>query len=201
LQHSWYFRIWILLWIVCAIVGFICFIILSVYSASETEHKELSFWTEKAITLNFPRFHFRTIGNEKILGVVCAHNNNYLNTSECAPWNGVVPPISNCVAANGESFFATNSPTSNPELDPRIICLLFTNGTNDNNTLLAWETEGANVINFGGNSAASMWIAPNNDAWIQLNKFLYHQKIICHNGMEKKPYVSIFHVTKELLHG
>jgi hypothetical protein len=40
---------------------------------------------------------------------------------------------------------------------------------------MGFEVEGENVATFGGNSYATVWFAPNSNAWIMLEKALFNQ--------------------------
>jgi len=169
LQTSWYFRIWLLMWIVCAIVTFACLIILGSRSNKGNEHQDIQIWRENATTLNFPQFHIRVGGSESfvILSYQCSYMGTPLQTMACAGQQ----PSNQCFAVNSSGIAVANN-ISSPQEESRIECSIFTTNTSGS-TLLAFEIEGANVASYGGNSYASVWFSANDRTWVMLEKAFY----------------------------
>jgi len=173
-KHSWYFRVWGLLWIVCAVVVFAAFIILSKQSAQTFKEKDVQFWVENATQIYFPRFHFRTQGgNETIANLNCMWNSQVLAPKEC-PNTQFNTNMSFCQTIYGDSVYGNISNGGNYSLN-RIYCnLTTTNNTMGwgNNTMITWEIETEDTtVQF--NPFNPLFIAPNSFAWIMLEKSVY----------------------------
>jgi len=172
ITHSWYFRIWGALWVFCAIVVFAALIVLSMRSSSAANEQDIRFWITTENQIYFPRFHLRMTGNETILQSNCwLRSGAAVGTTTCQPWNGHVFPPNSCLAVNSDSIAAVNNPNTGLQFDDneRVYCNISTTGNSSGNTLIAWEIEG-NETQIGSNSYASIWIAPNNAAWVMLEK-------------------------------
>jgi len=181
LRNSWWFRHWALLWLVGFILTLVALGVLGKKAEVAGSDLDYHVWFENATQLYFPRFHFRIPGDGfgiTFTGKKCMHNGLSLSTVPCEEWEGQVPSLSTCFALPVENIYATNEWNA-PETDPRIDCFLNTTG-NPNNTedaLIALELEGPNHAD-GGNSYASVWIAPNDRAWVLLfnSKLTYHKR-------------------------
>jgi len=170
--HSWYFRIWGSLWVVCAIVVFAALIVLASRSNQAAQEQDVRFWITTANQIYFPRFHFRMTGNETILQNNCwLRSGAAVGTTPCQPWHGHVFPANACFAVDGDIVSAVNNNNAQRSFDDneRIYCNITTTGNSSGNTLIAWEIEG-NETQVGSNSYASIWIAPNNMAWVMLEQ-------------------------------
>jgi hypothetical protein len=171
LKYSWWFRIWALLFLIGGIFTFVALIVLGAKSAKSGQEDDFHLWLENATMLSFPRFHFR-IGGDSVgvtfnAGQSCTHNGVQLQFSSCQAWQGVVPPATTCFAVNSDTVYANNVANAAPN-DNRIICQFNTTGfVTEEDLLVAWELEGANYAD-GGNAYASVWIAPNDNAWVML---------------------------------
>jgi len=166
--HSWYFRIWGSLWVICAIVVFAALIVLANRSNTAAQEQDLRMWIESATQIYFPNFHFRTTGNETIVSSACFFMNGPNIPTVPCQWHG---PTSRCFTVVGESIASVYDPNvHSTAVDyQRIYCNITTTGNSSGNTLIAWEIEG-NETQVGPNSYASIWIAPNNLAWVMLEK-------------------------------
>jgi len=168
--HSWYFRFWAISWLVFALVVFSALIILSKSSEAAAKQHDVVVWVENATAIQFPRIHFRFDhrGNETFQTYDCYANGVYLDPYPCMSWRGFEPPMNTCVAFNSEILTALNDWTRD---DVRIQCEIGSNGAGyQGNMMMAFELEGQNIFSFGGNMYASIWIAPNNQAWVLLEK-------------------------------
>jgi len=168
--HSWYFRIWGSLWVVCAIVVFAALIVLANQSNTAANEEDLRFWIESATQISYPNFHFRANGNETFVNINCyMMNGPSIQIGACESWRNA--PLNKCFSINGETIAASYDPNvHNNQIDTqRIYCNMNTTGNSSGNTLIAWEIEG-NETQIGPNSYASIWIAPNNMAWVMIEK-------------------------------
>jgi len=171
LKHSWYFRAWALLWIVCAVVVFAAFIILSKQSAQTFKEKDVQFWVENASTIYYPRFHFRTFGNETITNLNCMWNSVVLAPKECP--NTFFPTnMSYCQSIYADSVYSQNNMSLNYTVN-RIYCNMTTNGYSmQNNSMIMWEIETEDTTpQF--NPFNPLWISPNPFAWVMLEKSVF----------------------------
>jgi len=171
IRVSRYFDIWLAFWAVCAIVGFACLIILAQQAQTDLTEKDVRVWIENATTINFPQFHIRFGGgeNETIVSQMCWHMGSQMQIMSCVQ-EGVVQPGDTCFSVNS-SYTVADQTIDGSE---RIQCFI-ESWITPGDTLMAFEFEGANVAAFGGNSYASIWFAPNSNAWIMLEKALYNQ--------------------------
>jgi len=172
--HSWYFRFWAFSWLVLSLVVFSALIILSKSSEQAAQQKDVVFWVENTTSIQFPKFHFRLDhrGNETFINYQCTAgpNNVPLNPVPCMGWKGFEPPMNICLAFDSDSVIAYNDWTRE---DQRINCQLHTQGVGpDGNMMAAFELEGEFVFSSGGNAYASVWMAPNDMAWILLENAL-----------------------------
>jgi len=170
IAHSWYFRFWALSWLVFALVVFSALIILSKSSETAEKQKDVVVWVENATAIQFPRFHLRLDhrGNETFVNYQCMAEGLLLNPIPCSDWRGFQPSTNTCIAFDSDSVTAYNDWTRD---DARIYCEVQTTGTGPNgNMMMAYELEGQNVFSIGGNMYAAVWIAPNDMAWVMLEK-------------------------------
>jgi hypothetical protein len=172
IKHSWYFRLWAALWIFCAVFVFAVLIVLGNTSTQALDAPTFKYWTENVTTMEFPRFHLRLSNpNDSIIGLTeCYHYETTLQTEPCAIWNNEVPDLTRCQAIASNNVVAKHIRGDD---DARTIyCYLNVNVSNpaSDNQLIAFELEGSNIATYGANSYASIWIAPNNNAWVLLNK-------------------------------
>lgn len=170
IAHSWYFRLWGLLWVLFALVVFSGLIILGKASNTAAKDRDVVTWMENATSIQFPRIHFRTDhrGNETFEYYSCNCEGQILTAMPCAAWKGVVPPMEQCVAFDTDSYYAVNDHTRD---DARVYCELITSGYGpDGNMMMAMELEGEYVFSWGGNRYSGTWFAPNDMTWIMLEK-------------------------------
>lgn len=172
IKSSWYFRFWLLLWIPCMLVAFICLIILGNISRQNQNHEDTKIWWQNVSYVDYPQFHFRLPENEgSIAFVECLYDGNVnVKTQLCQPWHGVVPDISQCIAVASASYGVSNSWKDSPWQET-IHCNVTAVSPKNVSLLMAWEIEDPNVnIDVGGNAAAAVWVAPTTNAHIQLFK-------------------------------
>jgi len=172
IKSSWYFRFWLVLWIPCFLLAFICLIILGNISRKNQHHEDTKVWWENTSYINYPQFHFRLPENEgSIAGINCVYDQNQqLHTQLCEPWHGQVPDISQCIAVASASYGVGNSFKDSPWQET-IQCNVTAISPKNVSLLMAWEIEDPQTnIDVGGNAAAAIWVAPTTNAQIQLFK-------------------------------
>jgi len=177
LRESWYFRVWAFVWLLLALVVFSGLIILSQESNRAKQENDIVLWVQNETQINFPRFHVRLDhrGNEVFQPgyPICTFGNQTINTAQCQPWFGFQPPQNQCVALETDKITAFNDWKRG---DQRIQCEAITDGEGYNgNMMMAFEFEGQHVYSFGALAYASTWFAPNDMAWILLQKNMLQQ--------------------------
>jgi len=179
LRSSWYFRVWALLWVICLIMGFVALGILGQKSEASMKYPTMNTWIENATSLTFPRFHIRTQGSETIKRLECSRNNVVIQNLACDLPQGVplgsVAASNNCIAVHSDTIEVTNNPNS-PLGDVMIYCSLTTEGSNPG-SLVVWGLEGQNVGPFGPNAFSGIYIGPNNNSWVVLEKRTVHESV------------------------
>jgi len=169
---SWYFRIWALFWLVAVLVAFSAMIILSKQAEQSKVDKDIEVWIENASQIQFPRYHFRLDhrGVEVFSNVQCVFGTEILANHACESFHGYMPPQNQCMAVWADSLTAYND--WNRETT-RIQCTIETLGAGpQGNLIMAFDLEGQHVFGFSGGAFESTWFAPNDNAWIMLEKNL-----------------------------
>jgi len=172
IKNSWYFRFWLLFWIPCGLMAFVALIILGNISRQNQHHEDTKIWWENASEVYYPRFHFRLPENEgSIAGVNCVYDGTQtLSHSTCQSWRGLNMDISQCVALDSQGFGVQNSMKDSPWQET-IQCNVTAVSPTNTSLLLAWEIEDYSTnADVGGNSYASIWIAPTTNAHVGLSK-------------------------------
>jgi len=168
LRFSWYFRLWFGLWIVCAIVAFVSFILVSDKYSGPT----FRVFRENASEIEFPTWRFRYSGLDNasnFTGVSCTQDNIPVNTSLCSGNNNMLK----CIQVQ-QGLMSKNHGALSTGV--RVKCDI--NASNPDpwtiEHMIAWEIVGPKGIeNYGPNSYSSIWISPNENAWVQLTKTLF----------------------------
>jgi len=193
-RFSWWFRIWAVLWFGLFIAGMVALGTLGRRADIAGRERDFHTWYENTTQMYFPRFHFRIPFDSpgvKFSSVACRHNNLALSTNNCEQWQNQVPDRGTCVAIPSDGILA-NHYWEEPDGEVRIDCVItttFPNATED--ALIAWELEGPNHA-AGGNALSSVWIAPNDGAWLILS----NEKMLV-NGKEFNDWTRrlIYHST------
>jgi len=170
--NSWYFRFWALFWLIAALVTFSALIILSGQARNSQKDKDIEMWVENASEIQFPRFHFRMDhrGSEVFLNLQCQYGDEILQTHDCQSFHGFQPPQNQCLAIWADEKTVKND-WNRP--NDRIQCTMETQGSGpQGNLIMAFDLEGEHVFGFTGGAFESTWFAPNDNAWIMLEKNL-----------------------------
>jgi len=175
LRHSWYFRFWGILWFICAIIVFAILIVLGKTANQTFQQKDVRIWGENVSSIAYPSFHFRIGGdnpNETFTSLQCEQNGVPLSRRNCL-WDPFTNNQQYCIAVNSEDFTASQNNSNFGEYwTNRIRCNISTTG-NVGNLLIAFEIEDNNTQLVGPNAYASIWIAPNQHSWVELDKGLF----------------------------
>lgn len=185
LKSSWYFRVWAILWLVCAIVSFVTLILFASRSENSTKDGVVRLWTQTVDSMTFPKFHFRGFyGN--LLNYSCTHEGNAVKTMNCYQHTNT----STCFAVDGPSVTATPPPAnfyrksgthSFKDFGKNMIDCSFTvnvTGFQDSHTpqlstvLWGWDLDGKNAREtlVGPLAETPLSFLPNSWVWITLNK-------------------------------
>jgi len=143
IKHSWYFRIWGVLWIVCASVAFAGLIVLSRSAEKNQTEQGFRVWTDFPSQLLFPNFYVHLLpgegADEQISQISCTYGpqNVSLSIGNCQFQSG--PELCSMVIANTTMAIAPQD--NNGNADPlhgsdSIFCAIWTtyNTTANNNT-------------------------------------------------------------------
>jgi len=180
LKNSWYFRIWALFFLTLVILFIVAFSVLVHQSGVAASQGAQMVVSQEVETIDFPRFHFRVFNGDAIrltsancffLGhtppfpiheVNCASNWGY-------PYNS---STSYCTAFVAESLIATRGHFNTSRIQCNVVATPV--NSTDTDALIAFEVEG--FRNYGINDGASIWIAPNNNAWVMLTKVIWNER-------------------------
>lgn len=193
LSSSWYFRFWALFWLISALVSFSALIILSEQAKTAQNQEDIQTWFENASSINFPRFHFRMDhhSNEVFSNMQCTFQGAILQNQPCSNWFNFTPPQNQCQAIWADGL---SSPNDWAKQDNRIFCSILTFGAGtDGNLEMAFELEGRGVFSMTGEAFSSVWFAPNNNAWIMLEKSILTDKR--HTGIQLWQNTLLYHST------
>jgi len=199
LKYSWWFRFWGLLWLASFIISIIALGVLAKRADVRAKENDFHVWIENASELYFPRFHFRIAPDSpgiKIQNKNCSHAGIGIHTQDCQTWDGRTPDSSLCFAVLSDSIKVINHNYYHQWGDVAIDCWINTTiPTSREDLLIAMEFEGDNHAT-GGDSLASVWIAPTEGAWILLNneKLFYngneyndwHRKLIYQSSIRER---------------
>jgi len=170
IKHSWYFRVWALLWLTLVIMSFVVLVRLSRWSVHAGKDRQMLFWIENATQVEFPKFRISLPDDmrnksETIIptSIKCEHGRRNVPTGYC---KGREAANHHCFSVNTDGMFANQGKTEFAE--QRIRCNFETTGwDNWTNTLVAWELEEDHAI--GRNAHAAIWFEPRQSPGVQVN--------------------------------
>jgi len=141
MKHSWYFRIWSFLWLVCAIVCFAAFVVLVKASDNAQQNPGFRAWTEFPNTLPFPNFYIHLQWqeqNDQMTNISCEYgypNPTVLQLGDC----GFNLPRTECVMVIANTTMAVYPQNNNSNFfhhgSEAIYCLIATAGVSNNTVL------------------------------------------------------------------
>jgi len=183
LKTSWYFRIWSVLWLVCFIVWLAAW--------AEVTKRPGGFngglfrtSIQPATTIFFPNYHFRFV--LAATEVVAPKNNR------CTINNGtvVVQTETSMITVNGVNEMVITvsggqvaaCSVASAACDNRLTCSIdITNGVPSVDRQVAFELVG-NEGSWGDTSYSSVWISPNDNAWVMLTKSTFSGQGLSQNS-------------------
>jgi len=209
-KTSWYFRIWSLFWVVCAILAFVCLIILGMRSTEAQKEKDWNTWFENASSIEFPNFRFKLLDpqdNFIVSSINCTHGPLGISYTQCRSGE----PMTRCFAVSSGTVNAFNQ-WDEPFDNYRITCAFNTTGTAAENQMVAWEVENAGN-SFNARPYHTTLIGPNNNMWVMLEKVIikplhtdgfidWQKKVVHHSTVHEIGYyrVSTFIQTFRVAH-
>jgi len=169
LKTSWYFRVWAVLWFVCALMTFIALIILGARSTESREERPLRFWTEHMPSMTFPNYHLRLVDpNQQFTSVYCYRTGGLLLQTSACSYGG---PINQCVQIPASSITVTSTPGQRADATDIICQLNTTSVALTDNVMVAWELEPQ--PQYVGDIT---YISPNGWAVVELSKEIFRHR-------------------------
>jgi len=158
LLTSWYFRIWFLLWIVCAITVFVCMGFVSHRSSQELREPSYRVWYQNASDIHYPDYQ---ISAQSLA-------NTFISLT-CSSDNGLPVQIKDCNRSGDPRWCKTVMASQFKNTYGRINCVIQTNPDEKVEHLLEWYplSNGTDVTPL---PATNIWFGPNNNAWVMLEK-------------------------------
>jgi len=167
LKHSWYFRIWLVVWIICFLTSFIFMTFFSARSDILTKEGVWRMSARHESQISYPAYRIRVNPTNAIYfsSISCYHGNQIaVVTSPCDTSD---PTRSRCFAVNVDgSLVATST-------DQAIKCHIVAikqNITGPVDETLLWELGGTDS-HFGG-ANFGVFVNPSDQAWVALQKVL-----------------------------
>jgi len=175
LKSSWFFRIWALLWLVCAVMTFVALVMFSRYSNLQGHEGSARIWFERPAKINFPDFQIFAPRGVTLTSSVCKYMEEEVSKVDCVGWVKEVSPPLSCTAFQASSkqgyYDAQNFRTS------RIDCNITTDLEKWNNTedlMIGWEQYDSHPA--GPNSRGPIWVRPTELAWILVSRREFQTK-------------------------
>jgi len=170
LKSSWYFRIWVFLWMVCALFVLIVLGILGGRSEEASDEATQRIWIENANSIQFPsfRFHFEMHEEEYIEKIVCSHSGMTVLTTNCTG----VSVMDQCIQIVTAGITAQNAQGTTLN-DMRIQCNITSSipsNISADDMSLSWEVLGDQA--WGPDSYSPIKIAPNQNSWVLISKIV-----------------------------
>jgi len=190
LASSWYFRIWLLMWIVCAITVFVCLGFVGHRANEERREPSYRIWLQRASDIHYPDFQIRT-----------GDASNHLARFECTTDKGTSVTSRDCPTTAGDTrwckiVFAGGFKNTNG----RIVCNITTTPSVNTDQLLAWEAVNAST-DFTPIPDTNIWFGPNHMAWVILNKeveskdghwhSVFHPTLLYHSTIWESGFYSV----------
>jgi hypothetical protein len=155
---------------VCAVFVFVTVILLGARSTESGREEDWQFWFENATQVQFPGFHLRLNNADQYLSTYqCTYLGQPLNINDCS-YGG---DRTKCIAVDTKNVVVKNQ-YHEPDTNRQITCQVYTAGVNTtvDNLMMSWELDPAGH-EFVANGFYSTMIAPNNNAWVNLEKWAF----------------------------
>jgi hypothetical protein len=190
LRSSWYFRLWLLFWVILAIVWFVGMGFLANRADDASKHKVQQYFVDHHSKIEYPKFQLRfplkadqSVNEYNNPACTYGFYNNITvpsNLIKCLkPIGGGDDTFDYCLQVDTTGIFAVRGEGfTDPVANNRLTCIVNITGglipINQEDVLVAFEL--LNDPAFGPNSGASLWIAANNAAWVLLTKATFNGK-------------------------
>jgi len=200
LKNSWYFRGWIFFWLCLAIVWFVGLGFMANRAEDSAQHRVQQYYVDHEREIQFPPFQLRfPLTPEETLNNPHCFYGYYRNISVPIESVKCLKPIDGgdnihdwCIMVNTNGIKAIRGKSyTDPTANNRLTCIVNITGG-----LIPIAQEDVQVAfeilhdrAYGPNSGASMWISPNNAAWVLLTKAFF-------NGHEAWERYLLYHSTK-----
>jgi len=177
LKVSWYFRVWLLLWLILMVVWWVALGILSDHSEKAQKHKVQQYYVEHEGKIRYPEFRlrFKPAANQVLSNSSCFYGDPTVA--------GAVQPVAthvetcefNDTCVNVAANTYEGCETYSPKCNNRLVCVVNVTGGTEQ-FLVAWEL--LQGEKYGYNEYASIWIQANDAAWVLLTKGVRHDTTI-----------------------
>jgi len=200
LKNSWYFRGWIVFWVCLAIVWFVGLGFMANRSVDASQHKVQQYYVDHERSIQFPPYQLRfPLGEAETLNDPTCFYGYYQNISVPIVSLKCLKPITGgdnihdwCLQVNTAGIKAIRgNGYTDPHANNRLTCIVNITGG-----LIPIAEQGIQVAfeilrdhAYGPNSGASLWISPNNNAWVLLTKAFF-------NGRESWERNLLYHSSK-----
>jgi hypothetical protein len=179
LKGSWYFRAWLLFWLTLAIVWFIAVGFLANRAEDSSKHKVQQYYIDHESEIEYPEFQLRfpLPPGDSVVEHKCFYG-YYRNITVPSEFFKCLKPIDGgedihdwCVIVNTKGFKAIRGRGyTDPQANNRLTCTLNITGP----MMISQDVQVAFEIlkdrAYGPNTGASLWISPNDNAWVLLTK-------------------------------
>jgi hypothetical protein len=164
IKGSWYFRFWMLVWVVCFIMFWVTMGVFGAKSNMAREEPAWRVWIENDTKsgLEYPPFYFKLqwdelAAKEEIISATCSNQNGMSIMPRACPG---IPNTKTCVE------FQTNSEATSRH--SRIKCYLLTNANRTEDRMILFGTDQQHNATWGDKWDLYMW--PNANAHIALQR-------------------------------
>jgi len=177
LKTSWYFRVWALAWLACALSAFSCLIILGKISRTEGIEKSSRQWFERQDPMHFPDFGLFSAGPNIYGNISCNFEGQEVPKTSCPSTFWPVTRGWPCYAFQGSKFAAKDNTASDFKTN-KILCDVWTElpptaNYSRTDLLVGWDLTDTHSV--GPNSYASMWFRATELGWVLVNKLVVDQ--------------------------
>jgi len=170
LKSSNFFRIWAVLWLLCALLTFSCLVILGGRSQKAGNTKDIIVHWSNVSSMYLPRFHFHTDGIDVITNMSCAIRGDPVPSGPCAPYPGQpTPSLQQCIAVYADQIEVFNNVADRFGLG--VDCNITTVGFDPLvGSMVGWNFDGWQGFFAGPDARFSTWIHATYGSFILLGK-------------------------------
>jgi len=146
LRHSWYFRCWIVVWIVLAVISLVAFIEFAARSGEASKEKNWQLYVDTPTELEFPQFHVNPVDvGITLMSGVCSQEGKSIKQIGCSSGQ----PSTACMAFQTTGVVAY---ASSKDFNQGLISCNFTTTAyaNTTNFMLVWDVDGPSINQYHG---------------------------------------------------